>query len=66
MATTSDIRSIIDYIKQFLLYGNAEATQRIGYTADEQEWEQFPVVIVPNGFLGNSLVLPDMSRPQMD
>ena len=66
MATTSDIRSIIDYIKQFLLYGNAEATQRVGYTANEQEWEQYPVVIVPNGFLGNSLVLPDMSRPQME
>ena len=66
MATTSDIQSIIDYIKQFLLYGNAEATQRVGYTANEQEWEQYPVVIVPNGFLGNSLVLPDMSRPQME
>ena len=66
MATTSDIQSIIDYIKQFLLYGNAEATQRIGYTANEQEWEQFPVVIVPNGFLGNSLVLPDMERPRME
>lgn len=66
MATISDIRSIIDYIKQFLLYGNAEAAQRVGYTADEQEWEQYPVVIVPNGFLGNSLVLPDMERPQME
>ena len=66
METISDIRSIIDYIKQFLLYGNSEAAQRIGYTADEQEWEQYPVVIVPNGFLGNSLVLPDMSRPQME
>lgn len=66
MATTSDIRSIIDYIKQFLLYGNSEAAQRVGYTADEQEWEQYPVVIVPNGFLGNSLVLPDMSRPKME
>ncbi len=66
METISDIQSIIDYIKQFLLYGNAEAAQRVGYTADEQEWEQYPVVIVPNGFLGNSLVLPDMSRPQME
>ena len=66
MATTSDIQSIIDYIKQFLLYGNAEATQRVGYTANEQEWEQYPVVIVPNGFLGNSLVLPDMERPRME
>ena len=66
MATTSDIRSIIDYIKQFLLYGNAEAVQRVGYTANEQEWEQYPVVIVPNGFLGNSLVLPDMERPRME
>ncbi|MDY2943780.1 MAG: hypothetical protein SOT07_08835 [Paludibacteraceae bacterium] len=66
MATTSDIHPIIDYIKQFLLYGNAEAAQRIGYTADEQEWNQYAVVIVPNGFLGNSLVLPDMNRPQME
>ena len=66
METISDIRSIIDYIKQFLLYGNSEAAQRVGYTADEQEWEQYPVVIVPNGFLGNSLVLPDMSRPKME
>ena len=66
METISDIRSIIDYIKQFLLYGNSEAAQRVGYTADEQEWEQYPVVIVPNGFLGNSLVLPDMSRPQIE
>lgn len=66
MATTSDIQSIIDYIKQFLLYGNTEAAQRVGYTANEQEWEQYPVVIVPNGFLGNSLILPDMSRPQME
>ena len=66
MATASDIRSIIDYVKQFLLCGNTEVAQRVGYTANEQEWEQFPVVIVPNGFLGNSLVLPDMSRPQME
>ncbi|MGM9810188.1 MAG: DUF7033 domain-containing protein [Paludibacteraceae bacterium] len=61
-----DIHPIIDYIKQFLLYGNAEAAQRVGYTADEQEWNQYAVVIVPNGFLGNSLVLPDMNRPQME
>ncbi|MGN0235015.1 MAG: DUF7033 domain-containing protein [Paludibacteraceae bacterium] len=66
MATISDIQSIIDYIKQFLLYGNAEAARRVGYTAVEQEWAQYAVVIVPNGFLGNSLVLPDMSRPQME
>ncbi|MGN1247383.1 MAG: DUF7033 domain-containing protein [Paludibacteraceae bacterium] len=66
MATSSDIHPIIDYIKQFLLYGNAEAAQRVGYTADEQEWNQYAVVIVPNGFLGNSLVLPDMNRPQME
>lgn len=66
MATTSDIHPIIDYIKQFLLYGNAEAAQRVGYTSDEQEWNQYAVVIVPNGFLGNSLVLPDMNRPQME
>lgn len=37
----------IDYIKQFLLYGNEEAAQWIGYTRDESEWSQYKLVIVP-------------------
>ena len=37
----------IDYIKQFLLYGNAEAAEWVGYTRNEDEWQQYKLVIVP-------------------
>ena len=37
----------VDYIKQFLLYGNEEAAKWIGYTRDESEWEQYKLVIIP-------------------
>ncbi|MGM9838242.1 MAG: DUF7033 domain-containing protein [Paludibacteraceae bacterium] len=66
MNTPTDIRSIIDYIKQFLLYGNTEAAAQIGYTSDEQEWANYRVVIVPNGHLGKDIVLPDMGRPVIE
>ena len=42
----------IDYIKQFLLYGNKEAAKWIGYTRNEDEWEQYKLVILP----GNNLL----------
>lgn len=38
---------IIDYVKQFLLYGNQQAADSIGYTRDEQEWSHYKLVIVP-------------------
>ena len=37
----------IDYIKQFLLYGNKEAAKWVGYTRNQDEWEQYKLVIVP-------------------
>lgn len=66
MNTQTDTQSIIDYIKQFLLYGNTEATAQLGYTSDEQEWANYRVVIVPNGHLGKDIVLPDMGRPVIE
>ena len=54
---------IINYIKTWLLYGNADAAQMIGYTADEREWQKYKLVIVPNGHLGNDIVLPDLTTP---
>ncbi|MCQ2334706.1 MAG: polysaccharide deacetylase family protein [Paludibacteraceae bacterium] len=38
---------IIDYIKLFLVYGNLAAADRIGYTANESEWSNYKLVIVP-------------------
>lgn len=38
---------IIEYIKQFLVYGNEEAAREIGYTSDENEWDQYKLVIMP-------------------
>ena len=54
---------IIDYIKTWLLYGNADEAQNIGYTDDEREWPKYKVVIVPNGHLGKDIVLPDLDAP---
>ena len=56
------MKEIIDYIIRFLLYGNAEAAKQVGYTANEEEWQNYRVVIVPNGYLGKEIVMPDLSE----
>ena len=56
------MKEIIDYIIQFLLYGNAEAAKQVGYTANEEEWQNYRVVIVPSGQLGKEIVMPDFSE----
>ena len=56
------MKEIVDYIIQFLLYGNEEAAKQVGYTADEAEWQNYRVVIVPNGHLGKEIVMPDFSE----
>lgn len=38
---------IIDYIKSFLTYGNRSVAEQIGYTANEDEWKHYRLVIVP-------------------
>ena len=57
---------IINYIKTWLLYGNADEAQNIGYTDDERLWPKYKVVIVPNGHLGKDIVLPDMNAPRAE
>jgi len=57
---------IINYIKTWLLYGNADAAQMIGYTADEREWQKYKLVIVPNGHMGKDIVLPDLTTPVVE
>ena len=56
------MKEIVDYIIQFLLYGNEEAAKQVGYTADEAEWQNYRVVIVPNGQLGKEIVMPEFSE----
>ena len=56
------MKEIVEYIISFLLYGNEDAAKQVGYTADEAEWHNYRVVIVPNGQLGKEIVLPDLSE----
>ena len=53
--------NIIQYIIEFLLYGNQEAANLVGYTSAESDWEKYSVVVVPNGQLGKNIVVPDLS-----
>lgn len=56
------MKEIVDYIIQFLLYGNMEAAKQVGYTVNEAEWQNYRVVIVPNGQLGKEIVMPNFSE----
>lgn len=60
------MQNVIQYITTFLLYGDYEATKLVGYTADEKEWHNYRILIVPNGHLGKDIVLPDFSNPVVD
>ena len=63
MGTTKrKLEDIIQYILTWLCYGDEEAAARVAYTADEKALEDHDVIIVPNGKLGNSIVLPDMGN----
>ena len=61
-ARKNNMKETVDYIIQFLLYGNEEAAKQVGYTADEAEWQNYRVVIVPNGQLGKEIVMPEFSE----
>lgn len=57
----------LNYIKQFLLYGNKEAASWVGYTRNEEEWEQYKLVIVPGDNLltgdRKEWTIPDYTKP---
>ena len=52
------MQEVIEYIIQFLLYGNEQGVKQVGYTADESLWPNYRVVVVPNGHMGHQIVLP--------
>ena len=55
---------LIRFLIEFLLYGNKDAIQRVGYEEDESQWHLYDVVIVPCGHLGKRLVMPDLTPPR--
>ncbi len=48
----------IDYIRTFLLYGNVEASHCVGYTANQEEWKNYRVIILPKQTLYLNTTLP--------
>ena len=53
------MEKMIQYIIEFLLYGDAEAAKLVGYTNEADT--AYKVIIRPNGHLGKDWVLPDLS-----
>lgn len=57
---------IIRYILSFLLYGDEVSARLIGYTDDPAEWDNYRLVIVPNGHLGKDWIYPHLAHPHRD
>lgn len=60
------MNEIIQYIITFLLYDNEVAANQVGYTADESQWSNYRVVIVPNGHLGKEIVMPNLEEVRVE
>ncbi len=57
---------IVNYLITWLCYGDAEAAKRVAYTDDEKALETYDVIIVPNGYLGKELVVPELKKPEVE
>ena len=62
----AQMSDIIQYIITFLLYNNEAVVNQVGYTADESQWSNYRIVIVPNGHLGNKIVAPDLEEVKVE
>ena len=62
----AQMSDIIQYIITFLLYDNEVAANQVGYTADESQWGNYRVVIVPNGHLGKEIVMPNLEEVRVE
>ncbi len=60
------MQEIVRYILSFLLYGNEEAAAMVGYTDDPALWDNYSLIILPNGHLGDKWVYPQLSAPHRD
>ncbi len=52
---------IVQYIIEFLLYGNKEAAKQVAYNVDPTKCYRYRVCIQANGHLGKDWVLPNLS-----
>ena len=62
----AQMSDIIQYIITFLLYNNEAVVNQVGYTADESQWSNYRIVIMPNGHLGNKIVAPDLGEVKVE
>lgn len=60
------IDEIVEYILTWLCYGDEQAASRVAYTSDEKALLDHDVIIIPNGRLGNSIVLPEFSTVKVE
>lgn len=60
------MNEVIQYLIEWLCYGNSEAAARVAYTADEKALETHDVLIVPNGHLGKDLIYPELTKPEVE
>lgn len=60
------MNEIIQYLIEWLCYGDSEAAARVAYTADEKALETHDVIIVPNGHLGKDLIYPELTKPEVE
>ena len=60
------LKELVDYILTWLCYGDNEAAKRVAYTSDLTALDDHDVVVVPNGKLGYSIVLPDMGNVKVE
>lgn len=65
-ASQRRVDEIVEYIITWLCYGNEQAAKRVAYTADESALKDHDVIIIPNKYLGTSVVLPTFSAPQVE
>lgn len=54
--------NIVNYILSFLLYGQ-DPQGKIGYTNDPALFDQYQLIILPNGHLGKDWIIPCLSHP---
>ncbi len=52
----------INYIIDFLLYGDKQAASQIGYTRSRDEWSKYKLVILPHKERLTNLYMPDLSQ----
>ena len=65
-ASKRGVNEIVDYIITWLCYGDSDLAKRVAYTKDEKALEDHDVIIVPNGNLGNHIVLPEMDKVRVE